>query len=305
MNVSINPWYFCNFRCSFCYLTDTQLSDRQKLNVDVLDQRLNEISRHTSIDHIDLYGGEIGLLPWSYYTDVKRVCGKYTSTPINVITNLSMVNDITTDKDTVLSVSYDFGTREQHERVWANMSRIPKQFVVLILANPDLMQQNVDEMIHQLNLLNNIVAVEIKPYSTNQANAINTTFCEYEEFVKKWIESPVNKNFIFTNIDLIEDSVARIRNSFSDDHIYITPTGRFGVLEFDANDREFFLELNSYDEYINWCLQEKNRVLANPICAACEYSGTCLSEHLRDVKDTQNSCNGFIHLIRWYKETQC
>ena len=33
MNLSINPTYYCNFRCDFCYLTPEQLGDRQKIDL--------------------------------------------------------------------------------------------------------------------------------------------------------------------------------------------------------------------------------------------------------------------------------
>ena len=57
MNVSINPSYFCNFRCDFCYLTEEQLSDQKKIELEKLDDLLSQIP---NIEHVDLYGGEIG-----------------------------------------------------------------------------------------------------------------------------------------------------------------------------------------------------------------------------------------------------
>src|SRR5690606_3327439 len=91
------------------------------------------------------------------------------------------------------------------------------------------------------------------------------------------------------------------QNSFSDDHIYITPNGEFAVLEFDKNDNEYFMELSSFQDYLDWTMIEKNRVSMNGYCMSCEYYGRCLSEHLREVKDISQSCNGFKHLIDWYK----
>ena len=60
MNLSINPSYFCNFRCDFCYLTPEQLGDQKKIEPEKLNQLLSEVE--DPIDHIDLYGGEIGAL---------------------------------------------------------------------------------------------------------------------------------------------------------------------------------------------------------------------------------------------------
>ena len=67
ITVSINPSYFCNFRCNFCYLTPEQLGDQKRISLVDLDKRLNQISEYREIDWIDLYGGEIGALKKNYF----------------------------------------------------------------------------------------------------------------------------------------------------------------------------------------------------------------------------------------------
>jgi len=301
MNISINPWYYCNFRCNFCYLTEQQLADKQLLDLNVLAQRLSELSAYNKITQIDFYGGEIGLLPKTYFQEMKQVCQMYNPESLNIITNLSMINDNVTDADCTLSVSYDFNAREQHDLVWRNMALLNKPFGILMLASTEVLKKNPDEMINVFNLLSNLEYLEIKPYSSNQANQHAVSFRDFEEFVKKWITSKVDKNFTFVNELLIQDTILNQRNSFSDDHVYITPSGNFGVLEFDLNDNEYFLEYDSFEKYLEWTEKEKLRVQSNKFCSNCEYFGKCLSEHLREVKDLDNSCNGFKLLIDWYK----
>ena len=46
ITVSINPSYFCNFSCDFCYLTPEQLKDQKRISLVDLDKRLNQISEH-------------------------------------------------------------------------------------------------------------------------------------------------------------------------------------------------------------------------------------------------------------------
>ena len=95
MILSINPWYYCNFRCKFCYLTEQQLSDKKLLELDRLNEILSEISQQENIDKVDLYGGELGLLPKEYWNDLVTLLNVYGIDDISLITNLSMVNDIT------------------------------------------------------------------------------------------------------------------------------------------------------------------------------------------------------------------
>jgi MoaA/NifB/PqqE/SkfB family radical SAM enzyme len=302
MNISFNPWYYCNFRCDFCYLTKQQLSDKKLLDLKIFELRLKEVMSYKKIKHIDFYGGEVALLPKDYFFKFKEICKSIDENiNINTITNLSVLNEITTDKDCYTSISYDFDCREKSDVVWKNMTLMTKPFSILMLAGDKLIKKNVNEMIMTLNLLLNLQCVEIKPYSSNQANQKNISFLYFEKFVKDWIVSPIEKKFDFINEINICESLNKERTSFSDDHVYITPSGKFAVLEFDLNDNEFFLEYDTIEEYFHWSKKEKEKVSKNKFCSNCEYNGNCLSEHLRDVKSLENSCNGFKYLIDWYK----
>ena len=296
MNLSINPSYFCNFRCDFCYLTPEQLGDQKRIEPEKLNQLLSQVEE--PIDHVDLYGGEIGALKRSYYDEIIEVIRNWYSDPININTNFSKLDDRFFDDGVTLSVSYDFQAREKHELVFQNMMMSPKPISLLILASPRVITMDVDEMVQNLNLINSIQSVEIKPYSTNQANTFEITHRDYENFVIKWLESPTQKNFQFINYDNIVDSYNKDYNAWSDDHVYITPNGMFGVLEFDENDNEYFLELPTYSSYQQWAWREKR--VQSPICNSCTYFGHCLTEHYRYVKDLKNSCNGYRGLLDWY-----
>jgi sulfatase maturation enzyme AslB (radical SAM superfamily) len=299
MILSINPTYYCNFRCDFCYLTKEQLGDRLLLPLEILEERLKEVLTYDSIDMVDLYGGEIGILPEEYVENLCSMLSNHGIDDINIITNLSMVNRVILNPNFYVTVSYDFDCREQHDRVWNNMIKLNRNFSILILASKDLIEKNVDEMISQLNLLTNLVSVEIKPYSTNQANEHNVSHKDFELFVQKWLESKIKKNFNFINEQNIIESLQGIRNAFSNDHVYITPHGKFAVLEFDINDREYFKSLDNYEEYLSWARNEPIKNVSD-ICKDCKYYGKCLTEHYRYVKDLNNGCNGYKGLLDWY-----
>lgn len=296
MNISINPSYFCNFRCDFCYLTEQQLSDTKKIDLNSLDNLLSQVPK---ITYIDLYGGEIGALKKDYFYEMKRVIRKYYDGKINIITNFSMLHEGFFEEDITLTVSYDGEAREKWNKVYENILLSPVRVSVLVLASPKVLALDVDDFVTSMNLCSNVRSVEIKPYSTNQANNHAVTHIDFENYVKKWIDSPISKRFEFTNENYLNDVLDGTRNAFSDDHVYITPNGKFGVLEFDLNDKEFFLELNSYDDYIKWTEKEKQYNVSD-ICRNCKYFGGCLTEHYRFVKDMNNGCNGYYNLIEWY-----
>ena len=296
MNISINPSYFCNFRCDFCYLTEQQLSDTKKIDLNLLDNLLSQVPK---ITYIDLYGGEIGALKKDYFYEMKRVIRKYYDGKINIITNFSMLHEGFFEEDITLTVSYDGEAREKWNKVYENILLSPVRVSVLVLASPKVLALDVDDFVTSMNLCSNVRSVEIKPYSTNQANNHAVTHIDFENYVKKWIDSSIPKRFEFTNENYLNDVLDGTRNAFSDDHVYITPNGKFGVLEFDLNDKEFFLELNSYDDYIKWTEKEKQYNVSD-ICRNCKYFGGCLTEHYRFVKDMNDGCNGYYNLIEWY-----
>uniref|UniRef100_A0AAU7PFF7 Radical SAM domain-containing protein n=1 Tax=Burkholderia phage vB_BgluM-SURPRISE13 TaxID=3159457 RepID=A0AAU7PFF7_9VIRU len=304
INVSLNPTYYCNFRCDFCYLTKKQLNTQDYLPVAGIRKKLQEIldSGH-QIGHVDFYGGEVMLLPISYLQEVEQMLfDEFKIEDVEVITNLSAYKKpIVEDTRFGLSVSYDFEHRAQHEHVWQNMLKVPKPFTVLTLGVGGVLAMDPSELVERINLLGNCKAWEIKPYSKNQANQLDVTDAQFEEFVKKIIEYP-NKNFEFLNETKLRTIQFRDYNAFSNNHVYITPKGNFGVLEFDENDREYFKELKTFDAYVAWTQEEQVRVMTNPICGSCEYMGKCASEHLRDVQSMENSCNGFYNLIQWYEK---
>ena len=296
MNISINPSYFCNFRCDFCYLTEQQLSDTKKIDLNSLDNLLSQVPK---ITYIDLYGGEIGALKKDYFYEMKRLIRKYYDGKINIITNFSMLHEGFFEEDITLTVSYDGEAREKWNKVYENILLSPVRVSVLVLASPKVLALDVDDFVTSMNLCSNVRSVEIKPYSTNQANNHAVTHIDFENYVKKWIDSSIPKRFEFTNENYLNDVLDGTRNAFSDDHVYITPNGKFGVLEFDLNDKEFFLELNSYDDYIKWTEKEKQYNVSD-ICRNCKYFGGCLTEHYRFVKDMNDGCNGYYNLIEWY-----
>ena len=294
-SVSINPSYFCNFRCDFCYLTPEQLGDQKRIDPKKLDKLLSEIPK---IDHVDLYGGEIGALKKSYYEEIKTVIRKYYNDYININTNFSMLDDRFFEDDITLSVSYDFSAREKSSLVYNNMLMSPKPLSVLILASQEVLKMNVDNMIKQLNTCKSIISVEIKPYSINQANKQPVTHKNFEEFIIKWIDSPIQKRFEFQNLNRLKRSIKKEYNAYSDDHIYITPNGKYAVLDFDSENKEYFLEFSNYSNFEQWAWTEKRNL--STVCQNCSWKGHCLTEHYRHVKDLKDSCNGYINLLSRY-----
>ncbi len=305
ITLSINPIYQCNFRCDFCYLRPEQLSDPKTLSLNKLEARLKEISSHRRISFIDLYGGEIALLKNDYLNEMHAIVRNFYRGPINVITNLSMNIPYFDKEDVTLSVSWDYDGRAQYDKVLSHIMGMSKDVHILMLASPQMLKwdvQKVTDVVSLFNLAKNIKSVEIKPYSANQSNQYNITYNAFEEFIKLWLSLKETFQFQFINEQLILDSLKGVKNSWSDDHLYITPNGKLAVLDFDTNYNEQFIELNNFEQYTQWHKKEKIKITQNKECSSCSYMGHCLSEHLKNHSNHKNSCDGFKGLLDWYKE---
>lgn len=300
MVVSINPTYYCNLRCSFCYLTPEQLSDRNKLDLSVLKEKLDHITHYRDIATVDLYGGEIQLLPDDYMQALLSLVRAYKPTEINITTNLTVVKPYLYDDDIHLYVSYDSKAREQWERVLYNAQQLTKPFNIILLTSPDVIALPVEAIIDECNSMPCLKNIEIKPYSPNQANDFGTSDYDHECFVWRFIENRHRLKANLSNVGLIKESLNHKTNAFTQKHLYITPKGEFGVLEFDENDREYFSTFDTYDEYVTWIFEEFSRVTSNPVCSGCIYFGRCLSEHLRHYHREENSCSGHRNLLTWF-----
>jgi hypothetical protein len=161
---------------------------------------------------------------------------------------------------------------------------------------------NIDYESKEKNGVSHLKSVEVKPYSANQANDQGVSHSEYENFILGLLQHKSLKkgDWEFVNEKKIISSLNNEYNAYSDDHLYITPNGKFAVLEFDKDNREYFLELDSFADYEVWCQKEKEQTIS-PICKNCEYLGRCLTEHYQYVSDLKNGCNGYRYLLDTYQ----
>ena len=112
MNVSINPWYFCNLNCDFCYLSKEQLQNKSLLRIEDIKKHLEEIEE---IKTIDIYGGEVSLIEDNYMIELIEVCKDYTS-DISIVTNGTIVKDWMKKEEIHLSISFDGEARDKNDR---------------------------------------------------------------------------------------------------------------------------------------------------------------------------------------------
>lgn len=294
MNISLAPSFHCNFRCPWCYLSVDQLRDRKLLDLDCLHARLTELG---PIEHVDIYGGEPATLPETYALQLLEVLKPHTSN-INVISNFSIVPDWFHRTDISISASYDWDQRQSHDKVLTNIIGFSRPVAVLMLATEHLCKQQPKVIAEVFNTISTIASVEIKPYSINQFNQHSMDWTVFESWIQVWLT--LDLKFELVNRKLLDQSVKKLYNAYSDNHLYIGPDAGLSVLDFDINDREYFRPIRDLDHYRQWTDDEKRRVKNNKFCSRCRWQGHCATEHYRNVTSIDRSCNGFKNLLDWY-----
>lgn len=266
-----------------------------------LTKRLEEISSIREIVNIDLYGGEITILPKEYIEDLLKVIRQFYLGQIQLSTNLTKLPEILIQKNIYITVSWDYKERERYNSTLEKMRHLMFPFSIQMLVSSgmkDWTSKDLSFVQTTLNEIPNLQSFELKPYSSNQANHFKNTNKVFSRFVFYFLEQ--KKNYTFINEVNIQNSLNKLNNSFSDDHIYITPNGEYAVLDFDKSGNEYFKEIDSFMSYIIWCQEEKEDFISNKYCQDCNYFGSCLSEHLRPDEGIDGTCSGFKEILDGY-----
>jgi|GEM_PF-982150 len=286
MNVSINPWYFCNLNCDFCYLSKEQLQNKSLLRIEDIKKHLEEIEE---IKTIDIYGGEVSLIEDNYMIELIEVCKDYTS-DISIVTNGTIVKDWMKKEEIHLSISFDGEARDKNEVVFNNLMLLERNYNIIGLVSNKF---NIEEFTTLTNILpQTCLSVELKPYSVSDNNEnknLNSKFINNVKYIL------INSNKSIVNEDRLKLSLSGTYNAFSDEHIYITPNNKIGTLDF-KDGKEYFNEYDTFKEY-----KKKWKETISEDCKDCIFLGKCLTEHYKDNEE-KDSCSGFFNLLEWYQE---
>jgi MoaA/NifB/PqqE/SkfB family radical SAM enzyme len=295
------PNYFCHKNCEYCYLGSIK-NDPKILDIQKLKRQLKTISHNFSITKIEIFGGEISLLPIDYISKLFNLCNKYTHT--SIITNYSNIyfNQFLYNNNISYSISINDERDNNSEVEKLLLNNKYENLSLIQVATPSLLKRTSYEVLSHLNKFN-VSNVQFLQYSPAlHAKVIyNLTNKNYSDFLKNIIieYKKGNYNFNISNISDLDLVINKEYDSSMRAVLFINPYNEYCSVDY-KDGLEYF---KSYgDKLKNWMNGCKINYIKYPKeCSVCEYYEKCYAEHIREW-NKDDECVGFKSLIEWYRE---
>lgn len=293
------PSYLCNWSCSYCYLGNLR-TNPDKLQLNKLKERLDEIKSTYHIDAINIYGGEVTLLNKPYFQSLIDIAFAYAS-HISCSTNNPVHPYVQEFKEIRWATSINEERTYNQQTVQALLlNESEHKPTVMQVVTPSLLKTNPKNI---LNLLNNISSavtfLRYFPSKNNPTWKISNT--EYSNFLKNIITEYIKNEYSFVLHNILE-----LNYCMSDDYdptmqsnLFINPDGKLCIVAYDKNNLEYFKNLDSVSSFQD----EANKELDwyKQTCSHCKYYGSCYAEHIMSW-EKGDICCGLKPLLDWYGE---
>lgn len=298
--VSIFPTYKCNHNCEFCYLR--KLHNSKTLDLDVLEQRLNEITEHFEIEKFNTYGGEITLLDEDYLKRLNSILNRYPAK--NYITsNFYDIDKLKLFTNCYISTSLN-EEREDYEyirtKLKENIGRFPNN-CVLSMITPSIVNKHPYEVLSSYRRLGINWVSFIKYYpNIDTGDLYHISQETYEKTLINLLDTYLTYKETFDfNLAMVPGLRGCLAKTFpiatNDQIIRINPNGNYCSVYYTKDNLEYFKEYDNIDDYMKDAKIESFNYMKK--CATCKYYGTCWTEHITNIE-----CDGCKNLLKYMED---
>lgn len=295
--VSICPLFLCNNTCAYCYLGKLR-KHNNVLKLHILDSQMKLISSQHYIEAINVFGGEITLLDKNYITNMQQCLSQYCQN-ITMTSNMYDISKLMSNK--MISTSYNF-CRSDFKHIQQTIVHNPEiGFDLSIVVLDDIIELSLDELFSRIP--SNCNSIQFQKYSPSIYNDViyHITDEQYDTFlinaIHYYLQHRSKYHFQISNIKDILEAVNGKYNPLMNSNIFILPSGKFAVIRFD-NDREYFYEFSSLNEYETLCAHEQHEYFRK--CCVCQFYGHCYTEHL----NLNKKCSGAYSVLKHFTQNQ-
>ena len=275
----------------------------------MLKDRLEEISdEHMKISNIELYGGDLGTIPYTNLQDLVNFCREYTD-------NVSITH---TDVDTCLKLGFEPKDinlslnieRRDFQKNLRISRRNPDVGIITVVTN-DICSRNIEELFNSwykhltgyltFMPLSNAGCKQPFPYVSN------TDYCAFIIHALDYYHRNMDSlNFVITNSVQVHDALNGLYSPNMVNNVFITPSCDFAAVEINGSDEDF-RTFNSFIEWKNFA--SSNDIVFSAECGACDNFMCCLADHFVSknnrgtfAEQIGDICNGGIPITNWAKQ---
>lgn len=303
--VSVQPTFYCNLGCPYCYLGNLRNKFQLLDLYDLRDKLLPEILSRTKITTIDIFGGEISILPSIYLEYLFKICLEYCNS-VNVTSNLFNLDILETLKkfpkvNLAISWNKERSDCPRIEEILDNQNKYFKNLdnkkQILTVALPSLLKEDPKKILDRFEKWN--LPVTILRYFPSEENALyNLTTKDYEDFLIKILETYLTGNYTFP-LNNHQQLLKVEKEPLMTSNLFIQPSGEYSWISYDGN-KEVYLHDKNIE---NWEIDSKlENFKYREKCLSCAFYNCCLAEHLNFNDITESSCCGLKNLLKWWYE---
>lgn len=234
--LTIYPTFLCPFACNFCFNKD-KLIYNEYLKLETLQ---NLLSNHNNFDKIIISGGEPSNFPHPYSNALFDIVTEY-GKPVEVKCYPYSLDNY--DERVNYNFSFDFLVRVRANDAWECMLRMPKKFNITMLLTPMLMKSyHPNNIFKKLSLLPNLKQIELVPYFKNNSTTWNMNNQYIENYMKAWLSSSLNYNFINYNKEKMRALADKPSKIIIDkiDNFNLLPNGNLAIDYFNEQEIHSF-----------------------------------------------------------------
>jgi len=275
-------------------------SIQKVIDIGKLRQQLGEVSSKYKIDNINIYGGEVSLLPLTYLEQLIGLCSKYAR--VNIITNFAdnKCNEFLKQQNVTISTSINEERSCNQQVEYSLLSTDIENLSLIQVVTPSLLSKTPKEVLDHLELFKKDVGfLQYSPAQMAKVN-YNISNMDFSLFMKGIITEYLSGHYSFeiSNLDQLESVVEWNYNPRMQSILFITPFNEYAGISYE-NYLEHFKVFDKLEDWELACEQEA--IDYNNKCKHCKYYGRCYAEHLKEWKGNDECC-GMKSLVKWYEE---
>ena len=276
LHLSIQPTFLCNYNCEYCYLGDLR-KDRIILDLNILEQRLEEITQICDIENIQILGGEISLLDANYLNDLYNIVNKY---PCAMTTNLSNNWLINYCLQNNIKLGVSLNEERPYYQETVNKLKTLKDIKTISLSSvvlPSLLKKSSKEILEFYDSLGfTTYFIQYRPSLTNNV-VYDLTLNDYINFMDKLVNEYKTNHYDFPlgNETVMTDT---IYSSSYDKSLLINPNGKLNIILENNDGYDYYKELDNIQEFLSF--QAGYNAFRAFECTKCKHYNKCLGKHL-------------------------